>query len=109
VKASPEVILRRLATLGLASERVYRTRRAAWGDRRSFAPAPSSGGSPIEVKTISKDGPTYTRLVLDAYDQRLISTSAASDYLGVKPRHFQNIRTELAHRQELIGSSNSQL
>ena len=55
----------------------------------------------MEVKTIAKDGRGYTQLVLDAYDQRLINTSAASDYLGVKPRHFPNIRRELSSRPEL--------
>ena len=40
---------------------------------------------------------------LNAYDQRLISTSAASDYLGVKPRHFNNIRRELTAKPAPTG------
>lgn len=102
VKVSPEVILRRLATLQLAPENVYRRKRDEWGARLWYMPGPSSGGPPIQVKTIAKDGPAYTRLVLDAYDQRLINTSAASDYLGVKPRHFPNIRRELSQRPVLV-------
>jgi len=101
VKVSPEVILRRLATLGLASEEVYRRKREAWGVRLWYVSAPSSGGPPVQVKTIAKDGPAYTRLVLDAYDQRVINTSEASDYLGVKPCHFPNIRRELLDRPVL--------
>jgi len=101
-KVSPETILRRMATLGLATEAVYRTKRDAWGSRIWYVPgSASSGGPPIEVKTIAKDGRNYTRLVLDAYDQRLINTNAASDYLGVKPRHFSNIRRELSLRPEM--------
>jgi Zn-dependent peptidase ImmA (M78 family) len=92
VKVSPEVILRRLVTLGISSESIYRRKRTDWGSRLWYVPAPSKGGPPVEVKTIAKDGPAYTRLVLDAYDDRIINTSAASDYLGVKPRHFANIR-----------------
>lgn len=102
LKVSPEAILRRMATLGIASDEVYRRKRELWGTKLWYIKAPStSGGPPVEVKTIAKDGRSYTRLVLDAYDQRLINTSAASDYLGVKPRHFPNIRRELSLRPEL--------
>lgn len=97
---SAEVVLRRLVTLGMASQSVYRGKRDGWLAMSGRVQAPSKGGPPIEIKTISKDGPGYTRLVLDAFDQRLINTSAASDYLGVKPRHFPNIRRELSLRPE---------
>lgn len=102
LKVSPEAILRRMTTLGMATERIYRRKREAWGTRLWYIKAPSRGGGPpMEVKTIAKDGRGYTQLVLNAYDQRLINTSAASDYLGVKPRHFPNIRRELSSRPEL--------
>ncbi len=101
---SPEVILRRLVTLGLASEADYRRKRDHWLALGKREKAATQGGPSIEVRTISKDGPGYTRLVLDAYDQRQISTSAASDYLGVKPRHFPNLRSELAHRPALLAT-----
>lgn len=104
VKTSAEVILRRLVTLGLASETVYRRKRDGWLALRKRDKAKTQGGPSVEVKTISKDGPGYTRLVLHAFDQRLISTNAASDYLGVKPRHFPNIRRELTHRPTLLGA-----
>jgi Zn-dependent peptidase ImmA (M78 family) len=101
---SAEVILRRLVTLGLASETVYRRKREGWLALGKRDKARAQGGPSMEVKTISKDGPGYTRLVLDAFDQRRISTNAASDYLGVKPRHFPNIRRELTHRPTLLGA-----
>lgn len=47
------------------------------------------------------DGRGYPRLVLNAWDQRPISTNAASDYLGVKPRHFTDIRRELSLRPSM--------
>jgi Zn-dependent peptidase ImmA (M78 family)/DNA-binding XRE family transcriptional regulator len=102
LKVSPEAILRRMTTLGMATESIYRRKREAWGTRLWYIKTPSRGGGPpMEVKTIAKDGRGYTQLVLNAYDQRLINTSAASDYLGVKPRHFPNIRRELSSRPEL--------
>jgi Zn-dependent peptidase ImmA (M78 family) len=99
LKVSPEAILRRMVTLGIASERTYLRKREAWGTTVWYVSAPSGGGGPpVEVRTVAKDGPVYTRLVLDAWDQRLITTNTASDYLGVKPRHFGNIRRELSLR-----------
>lgn len=102
LKVSPEVILRRMTTLGLATEGIYRSKRQSWTGREQwYDRAAGNGPVRIEVRTIAKDGRGYTRLVLDAYDQRLINTSAASDYLGVKPRHFPNLRRELSARPEL--------
>jgi Zn-dependent peptidase ImmA (M78 family) len=102
VKVSPEVVLRRLVSLHLAKESVYRRKRADWGAKLWYV---TSGGGPVavEVQTLARDGRGYTRLVLNAYDQRLISTSTASDYLGVKPHHFPNIRRELSLRFEPSG------
>lgn len=94
-KLSPEVVLRRLVTLGHAREAVYREKRSTW-QRNWYVPSPGGGGPSVEIKTIAGDGRGYTQLVLSAYEQRVISSSAASDYLGVKPRHFQSIRRELA-------------
>lgn len=103
VKVSPEVILRRLVTLHRAPQGIYRRKRRAWGGKLWYVPAPSGGGPSQAVKTVSNDGRGYTRLVLNAWDQRLISTNAASDYLGVKPRHFTTIRRELSHRPSMAG------
>lgn len=85
VKVSPEVILRRLVTLGKAREGIYRRKRNAWGSQLWYVPAPSGGGPSQAVKAVSNDGRGYTRLVLDAWDQRLISTNAASDYRTRRP------------------------
>jgi Zn-dependent peptidase ImmA (M78 family) len=102
LKVSPEAILRRMASLGIATDALYRRKRVEWGATVWYIPAPAArGGPPISMKTIAKDGRGYTRLVLNAYDQRLITTNAASDYLGVKPRHFEDIRRELSQRPEL--------
>lgn len=104
VKASPEVILRRLVTLRKAPEGTYRRKRDAWGAALWYVRGSVSGPVRMEVRTIASDGRGYTRLVMNAYDQRLISTSAASDYLGVKPRHFNNIRRELSLRPSMAGA-----
>lgn len=104
IKVSPEVILRRLVTLRKAPEGTYRRKRDAWGTALWYVRSSASGPVPMEVRTIASDGRGYTRLVMNAYDQRLISTNAASDYLGVKPRHFTNIRRELSIRPTIVGA-----
>jgi Zn-dependent peptidase ImmA (M78 family) len=104
VKVSPEIILRRLVTLQKAPEGTYRRKRDAWGTALWYVR--SGGGGPVSMvlRAIASDGRGYTRLVMNAYDQRLISTNAASDYLGVKPRHFTNIRRELSLRPSMAGA-----
>lgn len=104
VKVSPEVILRRLVTLRKAPEGTYRRKRDAWRTTLWYVRDSVGGPVPMEVRTIASDGRGYTRLVMNAYDQRLISTNAASDYLGVKPRHFTNIRRELSLRPTMAGA-----
>jgi len=104
VKVSPEVILRRLVTLSKAPEGTYRHKRDAWGAKLWYVRGSVGGPVPMEVRTIASDGRGYTRLVMSAYDQRLINTNAASDYLGVKPRHFNNIRRELSLRPSVAGA-----
>ena len=91
-------------TLRRAQEDVYRRKRNAWGSNLWYLRGAVGGPVPMEVRTIASDGRGYTRLVLTAYDQRLISTNAASDFLGVKPRHFPNIRRELAIRSVAAGA-----
>jgi Zn-dependent peptidase ImmA (M78 family) len=103
VKVSPEVILRRLVTLRMAGEGTYRRKRNSWGSMLWYVRSAIGGPVPMEVRTIASDGRGYTRLVMSAYDQRLISTNAASDYLGVKPKHFTNIRKELSNRPSMAG------
>ena len=104
IKVSPEVILRRLVTLRKAPEGIYRRKRDAWGATLWYVRGSVGGPVPMEMRTIASDGRGYTRLVMNAYDQRLISTNAASDYLGVKPRHFTNIRRELSLRPSMAGA-----
>lgn len=104
VKVSPEVILRRLEVLHKAPRGIYRRKRQEWGTALWYVRNGGGGPVPMEVKVIANDGRSYARLVMSAYDQRLISTNAASDYLGLKPRHFSNVRRELLFRPAATGA-----
>ncbi len=98
VKVSPETVLRRLVTLRKSQQSTYRQKRESWGNEVWYVQASKGGPGPIpqHVKVLARDGRGFARMVFDAYDRRLISTSAASDYLGTKPNHFSNIRQELS-------------
>lgn len=98
VKVSPEVALRRLVTLGKAHQGVYRQKRKDWGETIWYVRQSQAGPVPQPIKILANEGRSYARLVITAFDRRLITTSAASDYLGAKAIHFDNIRRELATR-----------
>jgi len=98
VKVSPEVVLRRLVTLGKVPQRTYRQKRREWGEAIWYDRKSKGGPVPQPVKILANEGRSFARLVLTAFDRRLITTSAASDYLGAKPIHFNKIRRELATR-----------
>ena len=88
VKVSPEAILRRLVNLKQVHEDVYKIKRKSWKDQWYLPKKTSKGGPGVEILTVSRNGRGFTNRVLHAYDQHLISTSALSDYLGVKPMHL---------------------
>lgn len=98
VKVSPEATLRRLVEIGHAKETTYQEKRKYWGSIPWYEKKSSAGAIPQFVRVIARDGRYFPSLVLDAYDQRLISTSNAIDFLDTKPKHFSKIREELVFR-----------
>lgn len=95
VKVSPEVVLRRLVTLGKVTKNTYQQKRKEWGETIWYVKANTGGAVPQPTKILANEGRSFARLVLTAFDRRLITTSTASDYLGAKPIHFNSIRREL--------------
>jgi Zn-dependent peptidase ImmA (M78 family)/transcriptional regulator with XRE-family HTH domain len=81
-KVSPEVIARRLLTLGLVSESFYRKK------REEFAVASEqerkSGGGDYYRNLKTKLGVPLIRAVLDAYHLRTLTANEAAAYLRVK-------------------------
>lgn len=104
VKVSPEAVLRRLVSLDQVNKSTYKTKRDKWGSQVWYVKKSPGGAIPQSVKVLARDGKYFSRMVLDAYDRRLISTSTASDYLGTKPRHFSKIREELVFGGKVTGS-----
>jgi Zn-dependent peptidase ImmA (M78 family)/transcriptional regulator with XRE-family HTH domain len=99
------VILRRLLTLGRASQAHYRTISAQLDEEQRQANQrpreESSGGPPPSVMAVRNLGRPFVRLVLDAYAQDRIALATASDYLGVKVRHLRRIESLVYGREAL--------
>jgi Zn-dependent peptidase ImmA (M78 family) len=91
---SLEVILRRLVTIGRLPMAVYLRKREEF--RRLYSSRTvKSGFAPPDIMAIATNGKRFTRMVLDAYSDDKISTSDVFEYLGVRPKHLDSIKSKL--------------
>jgi len=88
---SREVVLRRLLILGKTSREFYLQKRKDYKKELELIPKKSSGFVPPSTNVVSATGKPYTRMVLDAFNSNRITTSDASDFLGVKLKHLGKI------------------
>ena len=86
---SREVILRRLLILGKTTRGFYEEKRAEF--QRQRRRPPSSGGPEYYRIVMRNNGLAYTRLVIDAYYEGVVTGSKVSDYLGMKLKHLKKI------------------
>lgn len=89
---SREVILRRLLDHGLTTRSFYEENRERFRQEVEISKKRSKGGfvTPA-VDAISSKGKPFVSLVVDAMNSSVITQSDASDYLGVKAKHFAKI------------------
>ena len=93
---SKEVILRRLLDLGMTNEIFYREKRTQF--IREYQELPQRDGFiPPAINIVSLSGRLYVSLVLTAVSKNRITLGDASDYLGLKFKHFNKVA-------EVIGS-----
>jgi Zn-dependent peptidase ImmA (M78 family)/DNA-binding XRE family transcriptional regulator len=87
---SRESIVRRLLTFHRTSQEFYENK------RREYSALPkkkklAKGHIPPSVDTISRLGKPYVSLVIGAYNNKAVTSSDASDFLGIKGKHFSRI------------------
>lgn len=93
---SAEVIARRLVIVGKATTEFYRARRAqmkAMHEGRRPKPKPGASGG-VELppdRVVRESGATFTRLVLNAYEERRITASEVADAFDVRLKHLEDI------------------
>jgi Zn-dependent peptidase ImmA (M78 family)/DNA-binding XRE family transcriptional regulator len=92
---SQEVILRRLLTLNRTSIDFYRKKRSEYIERYEQIIEKQTSkpeGHPQYYRlVIRNNGLSYTKLILNAYNQSMITSSELSDYLGVNLKHLSKI------------------
>lgn len=95
---SREVILRRLLDLGRTSKDYYQRKRDEYNEEFEARQKRGSGGFvPPSQDVLSARGKTFVSLVFDSLSTNKINANDASDYLGVKIKHFNKIAQLLHH------------
>ncbi len=95
--ASREVIVRRLLILGRTTPDFYQRKceqyRQEYREREEErAEEEHPGFAPPYIVNLSAAGPLFTRLVVDAYNREIITSSDLSDYLDVRLKHLSKIQ-----------------
>jgi len=98
MKVSRFVILRKLESRGLISFEMMRTLEEAWNETMPKSEdMPKPFGRPTEArKCVTRRGRTFVSLVLDAADADRITTADLSDFLGLRLKHLDAVREQLA-------------
>lgn len=87
---SCEVIVRRLLILELVTKDFYENKRAEYLEKRPPTEK-GKGFAPPAVDAVSKAGHAYTRLVIQSMYDNIITPNDASDYLGIRLKHFESV------------------
>jgi len=90
---SAEVIVRRLLTLGRVNAAFYQRKRAEFQQQyRDLRRRRRAGFAPPPVLAVARNGRSFTRRVLEAFDEDRITASDIADLLGVRLKHLDRIR-----------------
>jgi len=95
---SAEVILRRLLIFGKTTVDFYKQKRSEY---LKIEEKKKSGFAPFHRLVVRDNGPFYTKLILNAYRQEIITASNLSDYLGTKLKHLYDIERDVSMAQTL--------
>lgn len=96
---SKEVIARRLLSLRVMSQDRYEVLRSEFIEEyKRLAAQRESFPVPYHYKVLGTNGIEFTKMVLSAYHQDKITSSALSDYLSMKLKHLPNIESEVFGR-----------
>ena len=95
-RVSEETIVLRMAEVGAISFEAYRQKRPdLLTVYRRIKSARAKGGPPPHRKALANNGPFFSRLVLDAYNQGHITESEVCDYLEVRTKQVSKIEGAL--------------
>jgi Zn-dependent peptidase ImmA (M78 family) len=93
---SREVVLRRLLSLGLTTRDFYQAKREEYLEQYKEIKANRRGFMWYHKRVVRDNGPAFTNLVLDAYQQQRISAIEFSRFLGdINLKHYDSIVEEV--------------
>jgi len=100
-KVSMSAAALHLEDVGLARAGFYDQKQAQWKPRK-----PRKGGPPMPYaeRQVNRLGVRHVSVVLDALDRRYINQLDAYELTEVGPKHFDDLRTEIAGRQREYGA-----
>ncbi len=94
---SREVILRRLLIFEKTTESFYKGKREEYLELYSkFERSENRGFPPYYRLVLRNNGTAFSRLILNAYYQNVITSSAVSDFLGTKLKHLPSIERAIS-------------
>lgn len=102
-KVSREVVVRRLAILGLTTADFYRRKRRQYAREREAAGKSTGGPLPMSRRIIRAIGQPFARIVLEAYHREAISSSDLAELLGARLKHLGAVEELLGSRNVLTG------
>ncbi|MHB1033052.1 MAG: XRE family transcriptional regulator [Pirellulales bacterium] len=90
---SPEVITRRLVTLGRVTAAFYQRKRVEFQRQyRELRHKQRAGFAPPAVLAVARNGRSFTRRALEAFDEDRITASDIADLLGIRLKHLDRVR-----------------
>jgi len=93
---SREVILRKILDYGLTTSQFYEDHRERYRQEAKESKQRRKGGFVTpSVDVVSAKGKHFVSVVIDAMNSAIITPNDASDYLGVKSKHFSKIEMKL--------------
>ncbi|MCY3818602.1 MAG: XRE family transcriptional regulator [Gammaproteobacteria bacterium] len=96
--ASEEALLLRMVRFGLTTQHFYRERREhlrqRYTDQRE-RDAGQGGFVPPHRVSMAALGRTFVRLVLEGFDRERISASDVADFLGMRLKHLEEVRSDM--------------
>jgi len=102
---SREVVVRRLAIIGLATNDFYRQKRQQYARERQAAKKPTDIRIPMSRRIIRAIGRPFARIAMDAYYREAISSSDLAELLGARLKHLHAVEELLGGRGLLAGGN----
>ena len=102
-----EVVLRRLLIAGRTTRNVYEAWRRGSQDR---FPEREDRGEPhlkTPVRIVRRHGRLFPGLVLEGYDESVLTAHEAAAYLNAGPQHLEEIREEVSESIWMLSCANA--